>query len=56
MKVKDDIDENFRRHEPFIAVDYDKLINFPDIGESDGEDKICGFNIVNPNLFDFNFV
>ena len=25
------IDKNLRRHEPFIAIDYDEFMNFPDI-------------------------
>lgn len=31
IKVKDDIVENLRWHESFITIDYDELINFPDI-------------------------
>ena len=39
MEVKDDIDEHLRRLEPFIAIEYDELINFHDIGKSEGKDK-----------------
>lgn len=36
MEGKDKIDESLRHHEPFVAIYYDELINFPDIDESDG--------------------
>ena len=50
IEVKDDISENLRGHEPFIVIDYDELMNFRDIDESDGEDESSDFNMVNPNL------
>ena len=50
IEVKDEISENLREHEPFIVIDYDELMNFRDIDESDGEDESSDFNMVNPNL------
>ena len=56
MEGKDEIDESVRRHEPYIAIYYDDLINFPDIDESDGEDENSNFNMVNLDFIDFNVV
>ena len=53
MKVKDDIDESLRRYKPFISIDYDELINFPDNDEFDCEDERNDFNLVNPDLISF---
>ena len=52
MEVEDDIDENLKQHEPCIVIDYDELINFPDIDEFDGEDE-SDFKLANPNLIGF---
>ena len=56
MKVKDNIDESLRNHEPYIVIDYDWLNNFPDIDESEGEDEGNDFNMVDLDLIDFNVV
>ena len=41
-------------HKTIIAIEYDELINFPDIDESDGKEESSGFNIVSPDLIDFS--
>lgn len=41
-------------HKTIIAIEYDELINFPDIDEYDGKGESSGFNIVSPDLIDFN--
>ena len=54
MEVKDDIEENVRQHELFVAID--EWINFSDIHESDFEGESSDFNMVNPDLGDLNLV
>ena len=54
IEVEDDIEENIKKHEPFVAIDYDDLQNFPDIDESDSEDDSCAFNMINPDIIDFD--
>lgn len=39
VKVKADINEHSRWHEPFIGIDYDKLMNLLYIDESDCEEE-----------------
>ena len=39
-----------------VAIHYDELIHFSDINESDCEDESSDFNMVNPDLMDFNVV
>ena len=56
MEVKNVIGKNLRQHEPYDAINYDELINFPDIDESDVENKSSDFKIVNPDLKEFNVV
>ena len=56
LEGKDEIDESLRHQEPFVAIYYDELINFPDIDESDGQDESNNFNMVNLHLIDFNVV
>ena len=51
-----DVDGNLRQRNPFISIDYDELINFTNIGESDGEHESSDFNMVNRDLADFNVV
>lgn len=38
-KLKMTLTKNLRQHESFITIDYDDLINFCHIDESDSEDK-----------------
>lgn len=52
MEIKDDIHRNLRLHEPFIVIDYYKLIYFPDINLSDSKDESSNYNMVNPDLID----
>ena len=54
MEGKDDIDENLRRHELFVAIYCVVLINFPNIDGCEGEDESSDFNMVYPDLIDFN--
>ena len=56
MKNKYDIDVHLRRYKPHIPIDYDELMNFPDIDESDGQEESSHFNVVNPDLIDFNVI
>ena len=48
--------KHVRGHEPFIVTDYDVVINFPYIDESDVEEESDDFKMLNPNLIDFNVV
>ena len=58
MEVKGDIDENLRWYEPFVAIGYDELINYPDIDESCCQDESneSDLNMVNLDLIDSNVI
>lgn len=50
-EVEDDILCNIQKHEPYLDIDYKVLQNF-NIIESDDEEDVAEFSVINPDLLD----
>ena len=52
-EVENDIFCNIQKHEPYLDIDYEVLQNF-NIVESDDEEDVAEFSVINPDLLDLD--